>query len=157
MRSLEYSNMKILMNSTNKQELDNRNLYKGSSEQNNESISLFFTNKSMSAHKQFIPQNPTRQTSKEQQVSKTHLNSTWCGCTANDVNRAAKASTSPPMTAVSLVLPRRQVPRTKGAEACDTAALSEPIHAANKRTQTRIYADIGVYIHELRVWTHIAI
>lgn len=40
----------------------------------------------------------------------------------------ARASTRPPITAVSLVLPRRHAPTTSGAEPRETAALNAPAH-----------------------------
>lgn len=58
-----------------------------------------------------------------------HLRSTWCNSAAKEVKREANASTRPPITAVSLVLPRRHAPTTKGADPRETAALKAPTHA----------------------------
>lgn len=59
----------------------------------------------------------------------SYLNRTWCIWRAKEVKRDAKAKTSPPITAMSLVLPRRHAPTTRGAEPRDTAALKAPTQA----------------------------
>lgn len=62
-------------------------------------------------------------------LSFAHLRRTWCSSAAKEVKREANASTRPPITAVSLVLPRRHAPTTKGADPRETAALKAPTHA----------------------------
>lgn len=59
----------------------------------------------------------------------THLRRTWCNSAANEVKNEASASTKPPITAVSLVLPRRHAPTTKGADPREIAVLNAPTHA----------------------------
>ena len=83
----------------------------------------------------------------------THLRSTWCIWTANEVKSDARASTRPPITAVSLVLPRRHAPTTSGAEPREIAALNAPAH-----TETFIFnSHFGGLIklkHRARCITH---